>query len=178
VTEVRSRIGDDNWNKMIKDATFLGAENDQIQNCYKTFYGVFVYLCFPCFWAGLYKYADDKTADIFEKWKRVFDEKKIPFELHYRPGNFRDACFSGNFDAAPRTFCFVIDIENIFIEEVRPRKHETAKIMLKTPENDCSCICFDNSADKSGSEETKEQRKLSKAEEMKNAAAKSLSKNK
>ena len=176
---MRARIGDDNWNKMIKDATFLGAENKQIETCYECFYGAFVYICFPCFWAGIYKYAEDKTADIFEKWKRIFDEKKIPFELHYKPGDFREACFSGNFNAAPRTFCFVIDIENIFIEEVRPRKPEVAKVVIsKTPESDCSCICFDESSLKSGSEETKDQKKYSRAEEMKNAAAASLSKKK
>jgi hypothetical protein len=142
--EVRARIGNENWNKMISDAQFIGQENAQIQTCFNFLNGAFVYICFPCFWYCIYKYTQDKTTEIFAKWKDVFDKKKIPFELYYKPGSLQEAFFACNFEYAHRTHCFLIDVEHIVIDP-QPRKAQKQKPPVKTPENECSMLCFETS---------------------------------
>ena len=137
---------------MVKDAAMLGRENESILCCYNQFYGSGVYLCLPCFYMGLYKFSEDKTNEVFNKWRSVFDEKNIAFEIAYKPGNFTNAFFAFNFDLAPRSFCFMIDIEKAFIEKVKPKK--MLKVTTaKTPELVC-CGCFESPAP--GGEEQKE----------------------
>ena len=143
--EVRARIGNENWNKMISDAQFIGQENTQVQTCFNFMNGAFVYICFPCFWYCIYKYTQDKTTEIFAKWKDVFDNKKIPFELHYKPGSLQEAFFACNFEYAHRTHCFLIDVEHIFIDDMKI-KPQPRKPPAKTPENDCSMLCFGTSS--------------------------------
>ena len=124
-----------------------------------------MYICFPCFYFGLYKYAEEKTEKHFAKWKKVFEEKNIPFELHYKPGSLQDAIFNVDFEKVPRPHCFLIDIENIYVEEVRPRKKAPpSTVAAKTPSGDISCLCVCFDADDAKVEETKDSKKSSKKE--------------
>jgi len=143
--EVRDKIGNDNWNKLVSDAIIIGAANEQVDCCLQN-NGILAYMCCPCFWFCFYKYRDDKLEDSLRKWKKTFDQQKIPFDVAYKPGDITEAFYSANFELSPKIFCFVIDIEKIYQESVAPKKNKKNKTVEKTPTGDCSCICIDTNS--------------------------------
>lgn len=134
--ELRAKIGQTKWDKLERDAKLIAGFHHQQDWFYDTYDGIFLYLCLPCFWFCIYRPNDEQIADLSYKWKSYFDKKKIPFTVSFKPGNMQSALLSRDFTLIPRTFAFVIDIEKLFINANKPNK---------TPNKDCSCICFDTS---------------------------------
>jgi hypothetical protein len=149
--EVRNKIGEVNWNKMIDDAIIIGTENDQLSTCFKSCNGVLPYICLPCFCCS--NCNRDNHAEVSSlKWSKIFEKYKIPFQIAHKPGSMIDALLSANSDRAPNLFGYVIDIEKIYIESVAPKKTKSKNSQNKTEKvgktpfsNDCGCLCFDTS---------------------------------
>ena len=129
--ELRDKISDVHWNKMITEAAIIGEADQRLNCCYRSY--ILPYVCFPCFYYCFYKFAEDRAKDAFVKWKAVFDPFKIKFEMAYRPGAIDKALFSGNFHLAPKYHCFVIDIEHVFTLRDKP--------LRKTPLGTDCCFC-------------------------------------
>ena len=134
--ELRAKIGQTTWNKLEGDAKMIASFHQQQDWFYDTYNGIFLYLCLPCFWICIYRPNDELIHNLSYKWKAYFDEKNIAFTVSFKPGSIQSAILNRDVTLAQRTYAFVIDIEKLFINAVKPEK---------TPSKDCSCICFDTS---------------------------------
>ena len=62
--ELKQKIGQKSWDKLINDAHNIGEKNEKIELLYSKCNGLFVYLCLPCFFFCYYKPADESVQEL------------------------------------------------------------------------------------------------------------------
>ena len=106
--EIRDLIGDDNWNKFVREISEIGTTNQHLETCYGSC--CLPFLCCPCFWFCCYKSAWHHAVGSYERWKPVFEREKVGLSVAYKPGKIDKAYFTLDFMAAPHLYCAVVDV--------------------------------------------------------------------
>ena len=75
------------------------------------------YICFPCFWVCYYRYTWNRTISFYEKWRPIFKNEKVGFNISYKAGFVDQAFYSMDFELAPKIHCSVLDISKITLHD-------------------------------------------------------------
>ena len=106
--EVRDLIGDDNWNKFVREISEIGATNQYLETCYGSC--CLPFICCPCFWFCCYKSTWHQAVGTYERWKPLFSRENVGLTVAYKPGKIDKAYFTLDFMTAPHLYCAVIDV--------------------------------------------------------------------
>lgn len=111
---VKALLGDRAWKKLVKEVEVIGGYNEQLLCCYNHHCGrPAMYVCFPCFYCCLFKHNEEYTTDTYRYWRKEFEAKNIDFKLYYTPGSLWNAFAMDDFELAPFTHCFCIDVSSM-----------------------------------------------------------------
>lgn len=116
---IRIILGETKWRKLKREIESIGGYNEQLDCCYTHALGrCSMYLCFPCFYCCLYRHNEEYTSHVYKYWRDEFKEKNINFCIYYSPGSLWDAMIEDDFELAPATHCFCIDISSSYVQRI------------------------------------------------------------
>ena len=112
-------LGASKWRKLKREVESIGGYNEQLDCCYTHSLGrCCMYACFPCFYCCLYKHNEEYTSQVYMHWRDEFEAKKIKFCIYYSPGSLWDAFIEDDFELAPATHCFCIDLSSSYVQGI------------------------------------------------------------